>query len=169
MLSRRLLPQLNSTLRSITRAASSAVPSKTASPSTPVQEPQAPNYPTTWSTNQRQRPSAGSDPRFEQTAMELQPNPLSAMELVANEPIRLVNGRRAVCDGGAYDPPPGGFPALRIFCSHSRWRAPWSPKDLYQFGTSSPLKLSKPNSHAHNRISPALAHAGTYSICSQLE
>ena len=32
--------------------------------------------------------------------MELQPNPLSAMELVANEPIRVVHGRKAVCDGG---------------------------------------------------------------------
>jgi hypothetical protein len=32
--------------------------------------------------------------------MELQPNPLSAMELIANEPIRLVHGRKAVCDGG---------------------------------------------------------------------
>ena len=32
--------------------------------------------------------------------MELQPNPLSAMELVANEPIRLIDGRKAVCDGG---------------------------------------------------------------------
>ena len=32
--------------------------------------------------------------------MDLQPNPLSAMELIANEPIRLVHGRKAVCDGG---------------------------------------------------------------------
>ncbi|KAG9314353.1 hypothetical protein JVU11DRAFT_5145 [Chiua virens] len=29
-----------------------------------------------------------SGPRFEQTYMELQPNPLSAMELIANEPVR---------------------------------------------------------------------------------
>lgn len=34
--------------------------------------------------------------------MELQPNPLSAMELVANEPIRVVHGRKAACDGGEY-------------------------------------------------------------------
>jgi NADH dehydrogenase (ubiquinone) Fe-S protein 6 len=39
-------------------------------------------------------------PRFEQTAMDLQPNPLSAMGMVAQDPIRLVDGRRAVCDGG---------------------------------------------------------------------
>lgn len=32
--------------------------------------------------------------------MELQPNPLSAMEMIANEPIRVVHGRKAVCDGG---------------------------------------------------------------------
>lgn len=32
--------------------------------------------------------------------MDLQPAPLSAMEMVANEPIRLVKGRKAVCDGG---------------------------------------------------------------------
>jgi len=32
--------------------------------------------------------------------MDLQPRPLSAMEMIANEPIRLVDGRRAVCDGG---------------------------------------------------------------------
>jgi NADH dehydrogenase (ubiquinone) Fe-S protein 6 len=46
------------------------------------------------------RPAGNSGPRFEQTAMELQPNPLSAMELIAQEPIRLVHARRAVCDGG---------------------------------------------------------------------
>ena len=62
--------------------------------------PQAPNYATTWSTSQAPRPAAHSGPRFEQTAMELQPNPLSAMEMIANEPIRVVHGRKAVCDGG---------------------------------------------------------------------
>ena len=61
---------------------------------------QAPNYPTSWSTSQRPRPGHQSGPRFEQTDMSLQPNPLSAMELVAQEPIRLVEGRKAVCDGG---------------------------------------------------------------------
>jgi NADH dehydrogenase (ubiquinone) Fe-S protein 6 len=34
--------------------------------------------------------------------MELQPNPLSAMELIANEPIRLVEARKAICDGGKF-------------------------------------------------------------------
>jgi hypothetical protein len=70
--------------------------------------PQSPNRAATWSTNQRPRPAGQSGPRFEQTNMELQPNALSAMELVANEPIRLVHGRKAVCDGGISaksDPP----------------------------------------------------------------
>ncbi|KAG6336580.1 hypothetical protein ID866_2518 [Astraeus odoratus] len=73
--------------------------------------PQAPNYTATWSTNQRPRPAARSGPRFEQTAMELQPNPLSAMELIANEPVRIVHGRKAVCDGGGG---PLGHPKIFI-------------------------------------------------------
>lgn len=39
--------------------------------------------------------------------MELQPLPLSAMEMIANEPIRVVHGRKAVCDGGMH---------WRLFC-----------------------------------------------------
>lgn len=41
-----------------------------------------------------------SGPRFEQTAHAFQPAPLSAIELIAEQPIRLVNARSAVCDGG---------------------------------------------------------------------
>ncbi|KAJ6604643.1 hypothetical protein DFH09DRAFT_898398, partial [Mycena vulgaris] len=61
---------------------------------------QAPNAPATWSTNQQTRPGPSSSPRFEQTAMELQPNPLSAMALVNDVPVNMVDGRRATCDGG---------------------------------------------------------------------
>jgi NADH dehydrogenase (ubiquinone) Fe-S protein 6 len=61
---------------------------------------QAPNAPTQWSASQAARPHARSGPRFEQTIMELQPNPLSAQAMIANEPIRLVHGRKATCDGG---------------------------------------------------------------------
>lgn len=78
--------------------------SSTSAPTTTTSIPaaaQSPNYPTTWSQNQSTRPAAQSSPRFEQTVMETQPNPLSAMQLIADEPIRLVNGRKAVCDGGA--------------------------------------------------------------------
>jgi NADH dehydrogenase (ubiquinone) Fe-S protein 6 len=32
--------------------------------------------------------------------MDLQPQPLSAMEMINAEPIRIVHGRKAVCDGG---------------------------------------------------------------------
>ncbi|KAG6857554.1 hypothetical protein H0H87_000153 [Tephrocybe sp. NHM501043] len=91
MLSRRLIP-LNRTLQSLARAASSSVPAR---PQSSAPAPQAPNYPTTWSTNQQSRAAATAGARFEQTALELQPNPLSAMELIANEPVRLVHGRKA--------------------------------------------------------------------------
>lgn len=107
MLGRRSLRQLNTTLRSLTRSASSSTPAVKinevaveAVKKEPVTLQQAPNHPTTWSTSQRPRPGPGSGPRFEQTAMDLQPNPLSAMDMIAQEPIRLVHGRKAVCDGG---------------------------------------------------------------------
>lgn len=106
MLGRHAFPQLSRVLQSVTRFTSTAAKitdlagtaSQTATPSVIAQ--QAPNYPTTWTTSQQPRPAVGSSPRFEQTAMEFQPNPLSAMELVSREPVRLVDGRRAVCDGG---------------------------------------------------------------------
>lgn len=108
MLSRRALPHLSNTLKRLASSSPSAVAAKEpAKVVTKQDEPltlqQAPNYATTWSTNQKPRPGPGAGPRFEQTAMDLQPNPLSAMDLVAKEPIRLVQGRRAVCDGGTYD------------------------------------------------------------------
>ncbi|KAF8922563.1 zinc-finger domain-containing protein [Mucidula mucida] len=88
--------------------------SSTSAPTTTTSIPaaaQSPNYPTTWSQNQSTRPAAQSSPRFEQTVMETQPNPLSAMQLIADEPIRLVNGRKAVCDGGSG---PLGHPKIFI-------------------------------------------------------
>ena len=113
MLGRRALPSLNHVLRNISRPASTTSTSKvdnaTSSAVTkkedvplPTTQQQSPNYPSTWSTSQRPRPGFASGPRFEQTAMDLQPNPLSAMELIAKEPIRVVHGRKAVCDGGIY-------------------------------------------------------------------
>ena len=97
MLGRQFAARVSRPLVRLSSSSSVAVP-KTTPPAKVF--PQAPNYPTTWSTNQRPRPAAGSGPRFEQTVMELQPNPLSAMELIANEPVRMVHGRKAVCDGG---------------------------------------------------------------------
>ncbi|KAI3621747.1 nadh-ubiquinone oxidoreductase [Moniliophthora roreri] len=111
MLSRRILSKAN-LLRSLSRASStSSKPVPSAADKAAVVGAQAPNYPTTWSANQRPRPTARSGPRFEQTAMELQPNPLSAMEMIANEPVRVVHGRKAVCDGGSG---PLGHPKIYI-------------------------------------------------------
>ena len=111
MLGRRALPSLNHVLKNVSRPAStsssetaSSAVTKKADVQPPSTVQQSPNYPTTWSTSQRPRPGPGSSPRFEQTAMDLQPNPLSAMELIAKEPIRLVHGRKAVCDGGMFEP-----------------------------------------------------------------
>ncbi|KZW02207.1 ubiquinone oxidoreductase 20 kd subunit [Exidia glandulosa HHB12029] len=72
---------------------------------------QAPNYPQPWSTSQRARADALAGPRFEQTALDLQPKPMSAMQLVSEDPIRLVHGRKAVCDGGVG---PLGHPKIYI-------------------------------------------------------
>lgn len=102
----RRLPRL---LQPLTRLASTAtakgdaVPALQAVPpsTTPVVG-QAPNRALRWSTNQQARPQHGEVARFEQTDMALQPNPLSAQEMIAKEPIRLVHGRKAVCDGGEY-------------------------------------------------------------------
>ncbi|KAJ6575107.1 hypothetical protein B0H19DRAFT_1021942 [Mycena capillaripes] len=98
--------------RTPARSLASATPAVPAT--TPEAAPatlQAPNAPSTWSTNQQPRPAPGSSPRFEQTAMELQPNPLSAMALVNDVPVNMVDGRRAVCDGGGG---PLGHPKVYI-------------------------------------------------------
>jgi NADH dehydrogenase (ubiquinone) Fe-S protein 6 len=89
-------------VRLSTSASSSKAVQAEAKP-TPAVVPQSPNHAATWSTNQSLRPAGQSGPRFEQTVMELQPNPLSAMELIANEPIRLIHGRKTICDGGKSD------------------------------------------------------------------
>lgn len=46
------------------------------------------------------RENAMRGPRFEQTCQELQPMPLSAMQMISEEPIRLVEERIASCNGG---------------------------------------------------------------------
>lgn len=90
-----------STLHKVLTRANSTVPTASKAAAPPATAAQAPNYPTTWSANQRARPAGGSGPRFEQTAMHLQPNPPSAMQLIADEPIIMVSARKASCDGGA--------------------------------------------------------------------
>ncbi|KAL4243466.1 Zinc finger CHCC-type domain-containing protein [Abortiporus biennis] len=109
MLSRQLLPRLARPLARLASSSSASVPAAKAE--APAVAQQAPNYPTTWSSSQRPRPQAQSGPHFEQTIMELQPQPLSALEMISNEPIRLVHGRKAVCDGGGG---PLGHPKIFI-------------------------------------------------------
>ena len=105
MLARRALQGLARPLTPLTRRSSTTAPVPAhEAPSTSAAAPQAPNFAQTWSTSQRPRPQAHSGPRFEQTIMELQPNPLSAMEMISKEPIRVVHGRKAVCDGGTSHP-----------------------------------------------------------------
>ncbi|PSS37756.1 hypothetical protein PHLCEN_2v449 [Hermanssonia centrifuga] len=106
MLARQLVSRAARPFARLASSSSVAVPPTNPPPAKAA--PQSPNYPTTWSTTQAPRPHGQSGPRFEQTAMELQPNPLSAMDMIANEPIRVVHGRKAVCDGGTllYIPKP---------------------------------------------------------------
>lgn len=130
---------------------SSSASSKAAVPTeaqpVPAVVPQSPNHAATWSANQRPRPAGQSGPRFEQTTMELQPNPLSAMELIANEPIRLIPGRKAICDGGkstsscehrteSLDYRETFFfslplPPFSIFSSFCRCWTTWTSQDLH--------------------------------------
>ncbi|KAF9954515.1 hypothetical protein BGZ72_004547 [Mortierella alpina] len=61
---------------------------------------QAANRDSTWSENQVEKKLAFRGPRFENTDIDAQPQPKAAIELIAEEPIRMVEGRRARCDGG---------------------------------------------------------------------
>ena len=164
MLSARLASRLRTAPRRIiARANSTSTPTKAAATTTTRPAPaaaQAPNYPTTWSASQSARPTQGSGPRFEQVIMELQPQPLSAMQMIADEPVRLVHARKAVCDGGAYIPPFPPSPlspfysitaarappstAMRFSCARpsvapARLRPARAPEDLHQPGASSRL------------------------------
>lgn len=70
--------------------------------------------------------------RFEQTNLELQPNAPSAMGMVAEDPVRLVDGRKASCDGGEL-PPPGFNQKIGGADWQRRWTA-GTPEDLHQLG-----------------------------------
>lgn len=61
---------------------------------------QAPNRDLTWSKSQRPKSEAMKGPRFEQMDPRFQPQSLSAMELINNQPVRMVNSRVVACDGG---------------------------------------------------------------------
>ena len=105
-----------------THAMCAAVPACSMPKAPPsIPRTQSPNYATTWSASQNprcdelydtdvtisdcdvtRRSNAMRGPRFEQTNMDFQPQPLSAMALIAEEPIRLMEKRIAECDGGAW-------------------------------------------------------------------
>ncbi|KAG1472005.1 hypothetical protein G6F56_001790 [Rhizopus delemar] len=72
---------------------------------------QASNRTATWSENQRAKSDALVGPRFEQTDINTQPNPMAAIDLIAEEPIRFVKKRIANCDGGGG---PLGHPKVYI-------------------------------------------------------
>lgn len=130
---------------------------------------QAPNRELIWSKNQNPRcdslvlsrpgmmtdffgPSCRANamrgPRFEQTVFELQPQPLAAIELIAEEPIRLVPTRVASCNGGEPHKEPRlsasalcglGIPRLEADlrfppcnCVACRRRRSWAPEGIHQ-------------------------------------
>ena len=139
----RLRPGFSRLSSSSSSSSSQAVQAAAAKP-IPAVVPQSPNHAATWSTNQRARPAGQSGPRFEQTIMDLQPNSLSAMELIANEPIRLIHGRKTACDGGKSATKPRDgifltveglrfFPPLPLFFSFSFCRCwtTWPSQDLH--------------------------------------
>ncbi|KAJ1893062.1 hypothetical protein LPJ66_005981 [Kickxella alabastrina] len=72
----------------------------TTEPNSAVITQQAPNRETTWSSDQRPRSEVILDPRFVQADLEAQPRPMAAIELIAEEPVRMVDQRLACCDGG---------------------------------------------------------------------
>ncbi|KAG2206939.1 hypothetical protein INT46_005459 [Mucor plumbeus] len=61
---------------------------------------QAENRTTTWSKSQRAKADALVGPRFEQMDLSTQPNPMAAIDLIAEVPIRFVKERVTHCDGG---------------------------------------------------------------------
>ncbi|TQS32050.1 hypothetical protein Golomagni_07645, partial [Golovinomyces magnicellulatus] len=62
--------------------------------------PQAPNRTDVWSRSQKPRSQAMTGPRFEQTDFNLQPQSLSAMEMIHKEPVRWTHDRIVECNGG---------------------------------------------------------------------
>lgn len=136
-LAARLRPRLRCRLYSSNPAAPAASTSAAVSTAEAKQQavvPQSPNRAATWSTSQSPRPAGQSGPRFEQTIMELQPNPLSAMELLATEPVRLVHGRKAICDGGKSANPWNSTQLRSDLSTLQRFWAAGTSENLHQLG-----------------------------------
>ncbi|KAB8233401.1 hypothetical protein ETB97_001366 [Aspergillus alliaceus] len=72
---------------------------------------QAPNRARTWAASQQPREKAMTGPRFEQTIMEMQPQPYAAIELIHKQPVRWTKKKVVSCDGGGG---PLGHPRIYI-------------------------------------------------------
>ncbi|ORY06704.1 hypothetical protein K493DRAFT_403925 [Basidiobolus meristosporus CBS 931.73] len=67
---------------------------------TPEALQQASNRQGTWSLSQEEKKDAFKGPRFEQTDLTTQPNPMAAIELIHEVPIKFVQQRKVACNGG---------------------------------------------------------------------
>ncbi|OAQ84488.1 NADH:ubiquinone oxidoreductase subunit [Purpureocillium lilacinum] len=109
----RVAPRAFSTSSRYLEAAAS-VPA-TAKTETAVEEAreigQAPNRVDVWSRSQKPRTTAMTGPRFEQTDFNVQPQPLSAMEMVHKVPVQWTHSRVVACEGGGG---PAGHPRIFI-------------------------------------------------------
>lgn len=83
---------------------------------------QSPNVPTPWSTNQNPKPNAWDTARAEQVDVSFQPDALSAMGLVREQPVAMLHSRTAVCDGGELARESAG--GYRLLVWHVRARVP---------------------------------------------
>ncbi|KAJ5089000.1 Zinc finger CHCC-type [Penicillium argentinense] len=72
---------------------------------------QAPNRANTWAASQQPREQAMVGPRFEQTIMQTQPQPMAAIELIHKQPVRWTKSKVVSCDGGGG---PLGHPKIFI-------------------------------------------------------
>ncbi|WOO83555.1 Lactobacillus shifted protein [Vanrija pseudolonga] len=72
---------------------------------------QSPNVAGTWSRDQNPKAAAFDNSRFEQVDFAVQPDSLSAMGLVSEQPITFVHQRVIACDGGGG---PLGHPKIFI-------------------------------------------------------
>ncbi|GAA6062753.1 hypothetical protein JCM10212_005549 [Sporobolomyces blumeae] len=134
-----------------TRAVHNQVIRIPAKPHTPPQvtEQQAPNRATKWSRSQATRTEAMVGPRFEQTAEQFQPRPLAAIELISEEPIRLVQARVAACDGGG-----GALGHPRIFINLD--------KEGPHMCTYCGIRYEQEHAHDHGHGVPAGGIDGTF-------
>ncbi|CAL5871493.1 uncharacterized protein PFLUO_LOCUS5746 [Penicillium psychrofluorescens] len=76
-----------------------------------IRSMQAPNRANTWAASQQPREKAMTGPRFEQTIMSAQPQPMAAIDLIHKQPVRWTKSKVVSCDGGGG---PLGHPKIFI-------------------------------------------------------